>query len=66
MEAIIEEIEAKISKLSGLPPDLSEEYDALRAEFAKKSGPRVSISTESGTATTGAAKVTVKKAAPKK
>ena len=36
VEAVIEEIEAKISTLSGLPPDLSEQYDKLRAEFAKK------------------------------
>lgn len=37
VEAVIEKIEAKISSLSGLPPDLSAEYDELREEFAKAS-----------------------------
>ena len=58
VEAVIEEIEAKISTLSGLPPDLSEQYDKLRAEFAKKQ--KVSVSTESGTASTAKAKVKTK------
>lgn len=39
VEAIISEIEEKLGKLSGLPPDLSEQYDKLRDEFAKKQKP---------------------------
>lgn len=39
IEPILGSIQAKLDALSGLPPDVTEEFDALREEFAKKAKP---------------------------
>lgn len=39
IEPILGSIQAKLDALSGLPPDVSAEFEALREEFAKKAKP---------------------------
>lgn len=40
IEPILGSIQAKLDALSGLPPDVTAEFDALRDEFAKKAAPK--------------------------